>query len=212
MQGVLCGDCLFMRYGENILEVAEKDEWTCPVCRGLCNCSNHRIRRGWAPTGSLYRRAIAEGTHCFCSYACSRCHHQQMKHWLVCIATNFKAACNRLASKAGWLFDVVSNSICCRLVAKAKCYFTAVSLMLLWLAGYRSVAHYLVLTQQASDATATKQEVNQEAATCTAEPGTAAQPPVLKSNNAETSGKIAHMQVYLLQSVYPLLNQAAISS
>ncbi|KAL3135633.1 hypothetical protein ABBQ38_006114 [Trebouxia sp. C0009 RCD-2024] len=61
LQGVLCGDCLFMRYGENILEVAEKDEWTCPVCRGLCNCSNHRIRRGWAPTGSLYRRAIAEG-------------------------------------------------------------------------------------------------------------------------------------------------------
>ncbi|KAL3158798.1 hypothetical protein ABBQ32_011525 [Trebouxia sp. C0010 RCD-2024] len=60
-QGVLCGDCLFMRYGENILEVAEKDEWTCPVCRGLCNCSNHRIRRGWAPTGSLYRRAVAEG-------------------------------------------------------------------------------------------------------------------------------------------------------
>ena len=50
-----------MRYGENILEVAEKDKWTCPVCRGLCNCSNHRIRRGWAPTGSLYRRAIAEG-------------------------------------------------------------------------------------------------------------------------------------------------------
>ena len=61
LQGVLCGDCLFMRYGENILEVKEKDEWTCPVCRGLCNCSNHRIRRGWAPTGSLYRHAIAEG-------------------------------------------------------------------------------------------------------------------------------------------------------
>lgn len=63
VQGVLCGDCLFMRYGENILEVAKKDEWTCPVCRGLCNCSNHRIRRGWAPTGSLYRRAIAEGMY-----------------------------------------------------------------------------------------------------------------------------------------------------
>ncbi|DBB01870.1 hypothetical protein WJX77_007017 [Trebouxia sp. C0004] len=124
LQGVLCGDCLFMRYGENILEVAEKDEWTCPVCRGLCNCSNHRIRRGWAPTGSMYRRAIAEG--------------------------------------------------------------------------YRSVAHYLVLTQQASDATATKQEVNQEAGTCTAEPGTAAQsaePPVLESNNAESSGVTASVQV-----------------
>ena len=61
VQGVLCGDCLFMRYGENILEVDEKHEWTCPVCRGLCNCSNHRIRRGWLPTGTLYRRAIAEG-------------------------------------------------------------------------------------------------------------------------------------------------------
>lgn len=61
VQGVLCGDCLFMRYGENILEVDELYEWTCPVCRGLCNCSNHRIRRGWLPTGTLYRRAIAEG-------------------------------------------------------------------------------------------------------------------------------------------------------
>lgn len=75
--------------------------------------------------------------------------------------------------------------------------------MLLWLAGYRSVAHYLVLTQQASDATATQQEPNQEAATCTAEPGTAAQPSgplVSESNNAKPSGKFAHMQACLLQS------------
>ena len=50
-----------MRYGENILEVEKIGNWTCPVCRGLCNCSNHRIRRGWAPTGSLFRRAVAEG-------------------------------------------------------------------------------------------------------------------------------------------------------
>jgi len=87
--------------------------------------------------------------------------------------------------------------------------------MLLWLAGYRSVAHYLVLTQQASDATATNQEVNQEAATCTAEPGTAAQsaePPVLESNNAETSGKFAHMQANMLQSAYPLLDRTPVSS
>ncbi len=69
------------------------------------------------------------------------------------------------------------------------------------------MAHYLVLTQQASDATATQQEVNQEAATCTAEPGTAAQSTaasVQESNNAETSGTFAHMQVYLLQFVYPV--------
>ena len=69
------------------------------------------------------------------------------------------------------------------------------------------MAHYLVLTQQASDATATQQEPNQEAATCTAEPGTAAQSaeaPVVESNNAETSGKFAHMLAYWLQSVYPV--------
>ena len=50
-----------MRYGENILEVEAAGPWVCPPCRGLCNCSFHRIRRGWAPTGTLYRRAIAEG-------------------------------------------------------------------------------------------------------------------------------------------------------
>ena len=50
-----------MRYGENILEVEAAGPWECPPCRGLCNCSFHRIRRGWAPTGTLYRRAIAEG-------------------------------------------------------------------------------------------------------------------------------------------------------
>ena len=61
-QGVFCGDCLFMRYGENILEVqASAQPWVCPPCRGLCNCSFHRIRNGWAPTGTLYRRALREG-------------------------------------------------------------------------------------------------------------------------------------------------------
>ncbi|BDA49120.1 probable cell division cycle-associated 7-like protein at N-terminal half [Coccomyxa sp. Obi] len=61
LHGVFCGDCLFMRYGENILEVQAMGAWVCPPCRGLCNCSFHRIRAGWAPTGTLYRRAIAEG-------------------------------------------------------------------------------------------------------------------------------------------------------
>ena len=61
-QGVFCGDCLFMRYGENILEVqASAQPWVCPPCRGLCNCSFHRIRNGWLPTGTLYRRALREG-------------------------------------------------------------------------------------------------------------------------------------------------------
>ena len=61
-----------MRYGENILEVAEKDDWKCPVCRGLCNCSNHRLRLGWLPTGSMYRRAIAEGNAPFLQYMFSQ--------------------------------------------------------------------------------------------------------------------------------------------
>jgi len=61
LQGVFCGDCLFMRYGENIEEVNDNPEWVCPHCRDLCNCSFHRSRRGWAPTGTLYRRAVAQG-------------------------------------------------------------------------------------------------------------------------------------------------------
>lgn len=62
LQGVFCGDCLFMRYGENLDEVmVPGNTWACPVCRGLCNCSNHRHRRGWAPTGSMYRSAIGQG-------------------------------------------------------------------------------------------------------------------------------------------------------
>lgn len=60
LNGVFCGDCLYMRYGENIEEVAENSKWICPPCRDLCNCSFHRTRRGWAPTGSLYRHVIAE--------------------------------------------------------------------------------------------------------------------------------------------------------
>ena len=39
-------------------------DWRCPMCRDLCNCSFHRSKRGWAPTGTLYRHAIAEGERC----------------------------------------------------------------------------------------------------------------------------------------------------
>ena len=61
LSGMFCGDCLYMRYGEHVDEVAENPDWICPPCRDLCNCSFHRSRRGWAPTGTLYRRSIAEG-------------------------------------------------------------------------------------------------------------------------------------------------------
>lgn len=61
LKGVFCGDCLYMRYGENVKEVAKNAAWTCPDCRGICNCSIHRIRKGWAPTGQAYPQAIAAG-------------------------------------------------------------------------------------------------------------------------------------------------------
>jgi hypothetical protein len=61
LHGSLCGDCLFMRYGENVAEAAADEAWICPSCRGLCNCSFHRAALGWAPTGTLYRRAVREG-------------------------------------------------------------------------------------------------------------------------------------------------------
>ena len=61
LHGVFCGDCLFMRYGENITEVNENKDWICPHCRDLCNCSFHRSRRGWAPTGQMYPHASGLG-------------------------------------------------------------------------------------------------------------------------------------------------------
>lgn len=62
LRGQFCGDCLYMRYGENVDEAnAAGSAWTCPPCRDLCNCSFCRQRKGWPPTGTLYRRAIREG-------------------------------------------------------------------------------------------------------------------------------------------------------
>ncbi|KAL2650642.1 hypothetical protein R1flu_018770 [Riccia fluitans] len=61
LSGQFCGDCLFMRYGENVLEANANPKWTCPGCRGICNCSICRMRKGWAPTGNLFRYALSEG-------------------------------------------------------------------------------------------------------------------------------------------------------
>ncbi|GAQ86298.1 hypothetical protein KFL_002810060 [Klebsormidium nitens] len=61
LNGQFCGDCLYMRYGENILEVNANPEWNCPSCRDLCNCSICRNRKGWGPTGQLYRTALDQG-------------------------------------------------------------------------------------------------------------------------------------------------------
>ncbi|CAN1343574.1 Protein MAK16 homolog [Linum perenne] len=61
VQGQFCGDCLYMRYGEHVLEALENPNWTCPVCRGICNCSLCRQSKGLAPTGMLYRKISSLG-------------------------------------------------------------------------------------------------------------------------------------------------------
>ncbi|KAK6128911.1 hypothetical protein DH2020_037350 [Rehmannia glutinosa] len=61
VQGQFCGDCLYMRYGENVLEANENPNWICPVCRGICNCSLCRQAKGWPPTGMLYRKISSLG-------------------------------------------------------------------------------------------------------------------------------------------------------
>ncbi|KAJ0450475.1 putative transcription factor C2H2 family [Helianthus annuus] len=61
VQGQFCGDCLYMRYGENVLEAKQNPDWICPVCRGICNCSLCRQAKGWAATGMLYRKISSQG-------------------------------------------------------------------------------------------------------------------------------------------------------
>ncbi|PRP86482.1 cob(I)yrinic acid a,c-diamide adenosyltransferase, mitochondrial-like [Planoprotostelium fungivorum] len=48
-----CAVCLLNRYGERLEEVNARDDWACPFCRGLCNCSFCRQKNGKAPTGQL---------------------------------------------------------------------------------------------------------------------------------------------------------------
>ncbi|CAA7033198.1 unnamed protein product [Microthlaspi erraticum] len=61
VQGQFCGDCLYMRYGEHVMEALENPDWKCPVCRGICNCSLCRNHKGWVPTGAIYRRIAKLG-------------------------------------------------------------------------------------------------------------------------------------------------------
>ncbi|CAH9119683.1 unnamed protein product [Cuscuta europaea] len=56
LHGQFCGDCLYMRYGEHVVEANENVNWICPVCRGICNCSFCRQAKGFPPTGTLYRK------------------------------------------------------------------------------------------------------------------------------------------------------------
>ncbi|KAL9289421.1 putative transcription factor C2H2 family [Arabidopsis thaliana] len=61
VRGQFCGDCLYMRYGEHVLEALENPDWICPVCRDICNCSFCRTKKGWLPTGAAYRKILKLG-------------------------------------------------------------------------------------------------------------------------------------------------------
>ncbi|XP_009366187.2 uncharacterized protein LOC103955988 [Pyrus x bretschneideri] len=61
LQGQFCGDCLYMRYGEHVIEANQNPDWICPVCRGICNCSFCRTKKGWPPTGILYKKVSQLG-------------------------------------------------------------------------------------------------------------------------------------------------------
>ncbi|XP_043716252.1 uncharacterized protein LOC122664485 isoform X1 [Telopea speciosissima] len=56
-----CHKCLLNRYGENAEETAVLDDWKCPKCRGICNCSLCMKKRGHLPTGILVHTAKKTG-------------------------------------------------------------------------------------------------------------------------------------------------------
>ncbi|KAG5868539.1 hypothetical protein JTB14_009243 [Gonioctena quinquepunctata] len=53
VRGQICGVCLENRYGESAADALKDPNWTCPVCRGICNCSFCRAKEGKRPTGIL---------------------------------------------------------------------------------------------------------------------------------------------------------------
>ncbi|CAJ2665976.1 unnamed protein product [Trifolium pratense] len=56
-----CHKCLLNRYGEKAEEVDLLNDWNCPKCKGICNCSICMKKRGQQPTGLLVRCAKASG-------------------------------------------------------------------------------------------------------------------------------------------------------
>ncbi|XP_073018598.1 uncharacterized protein [Primulina eburnea] len=58
---MFCHKCLLNRYGEKAEEVSALGEWSCPRCRGICNCSICMKKRGHQPTGILVTTAKATG-------------------------------------------------------------------------------------------------------------------------------------------------------
>nr|XP_043639877.1 cell division cycle-associated protein 7-like [Erigeron canadensis] len=56
-----CKKCLLNRYGEKAEDVELLDQWDCPKCKGICNCSTCMKKRGQQPTGQLAKMGKAGG-------------------------------------------------------------------------------------------------------------------------------------------------------
>ncbi|XP_029645335.1 cell division cycle-associated protein 7 [Octopus sinensis] len=57
VRGQFCGPCLRNRYGEAAIEALKDANWVCPPCRGICNCSFCRRKKGRACTGRMIHHA-----------------------------------------------------------------------------------------------------------------------------------------------------------
>lgn len=60
-KGQFCGPCLKNRYGEDVRDVLFDPTWSCPICRGMCNCSLCRKKEGRCATGILVGLARYSG-------------------------------------------------------------------------------------------------------------------------------------------------------
>ncbi|CAH8361225.1 unnamed protein product [Eruca vesicaria subsp. sativa] len=56
-----CPKCLLTRYGETAEETAQNDDWVCPRCRKICNCSTCRKNEGKKAAGNLLATAKKNG-------------------------------------------------------------------------------------------------------------------------------------------------------
>ncbi|GKB77521.1 zinc-finger domain of monoamine-oxidase A repressor R1 [Tanacetum coccineum] len=52
-----CVTCLLNRYGEKAEEVSLLDQWDCPRCKDVCNCSTCMKKQGHQPTGIVKAKA-----------------------------------------------------------------------------------------------------------------------------------------------------------